>query len=245
MAFSHVLISRPAPEAAELVRLLGDTGLVPVLVPAFDFEPGYAGVEFNRAWPEDKRRLAIFCSPRSVVFGLRQLPAGFLDDAEIAAIGPVTANQLEEAEHTVTIIPEGNFNSESLLGHPALNARPGKALIFSAPGGRQALFAGLQERGWDTEFAHVYRVVPIAPRDDEVRALESANEIVSVWTSGNAIRHLSEALDAYHWKSVTNGTWVVTSERLADLAREYTSGPIFITDGPSNPDIRDCLLRLI
>ena len=245
MAFPHVLISRPAPEAAELTMLLDGTCLAVALIPAFGFEPGYAGVEFNSVWESDFRRLVIFCSPRSVEFGLRQLPAGFLDDVEIAAIGPTTANLLENADHTVTILPEGTFNSESLLEHPALNSEPGKALIFSAPGGRQALFEGLAKRGWDTEFAHVYRVLPLKPDDDVVEGLQDGETVISVWTSANAMQYLSESLDPETWKVVTDGTWVVTSERLAELAQKYASGPVHVTGGPSNLDIRDCLLGLI
>ena len=245
MVFSHVLISRPEPEAVELAGLLKGTPLVPVLLPAFAFEPGFAGLDLGRVWSEGKRRLAIFCSPRAVDFGLRQLPAGFLDDVEIAAIGPATSNALESAGYTVTILPVGEFNSESLLAHPALSSAPGSALVFAAPGGRQALFAGLTERGWDTDFAHVYRSVPVEPEPGVVESLPTGRNILSVWTSANALARHAKNLDPQVWERICEGDFLVTSARLAEIAQSHAPGRVHVTDEPGNIAIRDCILGLI
>jgi len=245
MVFSHVLISRPEPEAAELAGLLKDTKLVPVLLPAFAFEPGFAGLDLSCAWTKGKRRLTIFSSPRAVTFGLRQLPAGFLDDVEIAAIGPATSNELESAGHTVTILPTGEFSSESLLAHPALTGDPGSALIFAAPGGRQLLSEGLAGRGWEVNFAHVYRAVPIKPEPDVIESLPPGENILSVWTSASALAHHAENLDRQVWETICAGDFLVTSARLGDIAQNYAPGRVHVTDGPGNNAIRDCILRLI
>ncbi len=245
MVFSHVLISRPQPEAAELAELIQDTQLVPVFQPAFQFEPGFAGLDFNNAWIKGKRRLVVFCSPRAVEFGLRQLPAGFLDEVEIAAIGPATANGLESGGHTVTILPAEEFNSEALLAHPAMLDAPGKALIFAAPGGRQSLFSGLQEQGWAAEFAHVYRAVPITPGADVIKPLLQSAGVLSVWTSANALSHLATTLDSQVWETICRGAFLVTSERLGEIAERHSPGRVYVTDGPGNSAIRDCILQLI
>ena len=200
MAFSHVLITRPEPQASDLAQWLQGISLVPVLMPAFRFEPGFPGLEFNRAWnsPErpGNRRLAIFSSPRAVEFGLRQLPAGFLDNVEIAAIGPATANLLESAGHSVSILPATEFNSESLLQHPSLAAEPGQALIFTAPGGRQRLFSGLTELRWRAQFAYVYQAIPLEPSRAGVDAILDAGKLLSVWTSANALKASSGSIES-------------------------------------------------
>ena len=245
MVISQVLISRPGPEASELAGMLRHAGLMPVVIPAFNFESDYTGLDFNSSWHGDGRKLVIFCSPRAVEFGLRQLPAGFLDELEIAAIGPATANLLESAGQTVTILPDGEFNSEALLANPALNERAGEALIFAAPGGRQALFSGLKKRSWQVEFAHVYRMVPLAADASAIEALEQDSQIISVWTSAKAMGHLSESLGKKAWENVCRGQFVVTSKRLADLAQAHAPGRVHVTDGPGNTDIMNCIAQLI
>ena len=97
MDYSHVLISRPEPEATELTQMISGLGLEVLSTPAFAFETAYPGTDLGTAWPVGERRLAVFSSSRAVEFGLRQLPAGFLDGVEISAIGPATATALESA----------------------------------------------------------------------------------------------------------------------------------------------------
>jgi uroporphyrinogen-III synthase len=245
MVFSHVLITRPEPEATELADSLAETGLIPVLMPAFRFEPGFAGVDFGQHWRADTRKLVLFCSRRSVEFGLRQLPSDFLDDVEIAAIGPATASLLEAAGHMVTVLPEGDYNSESLLLHPALNSNPGQALIFAAPGGRQALFDGLKDRNWSVDFAHVYRTVPVDHNPEAAKSLQSADGVISVWTSARAMTQLLDSFESETRDSVLSGAFVVISRRLAALAADKVKDRVYVTDGPGNREIVECILKLI
>ena len=248
MAFSHVLITRPGPEAAELAQWLRGTPQKPIMMPAFRFEPGFPGLDFGRAWHSNRqagnRRMVIFCSPRAVEFGLRQLPAGFLDSVEIAAIGPATANFLESAGHAVSMLPAKAFNSESLLQHPSLASKPGQALIFSAPGGRQRLFSGLEQLGWRTHFAHVYQAIPLAPDQAAVKAILEAMTLLSIWTSANSLEQLSGSIESGAWEKVLQGEFLVSSDRLGKIARRYTAGQIHVTDGPGNEALMAAILSL-
>jgi uroporphyrinogen-III synthase len=243
--YSHVLITRPEPESAELERLLEDTGLQVIRLPACRFEPEYPGLDFNTAWQPGMRRLAVFCSTRAVEFGLRQLPAGFLDDVEIAAIGPATARSLEAAGHPVSILPEAGYDSESLLAHPELADEPGTALLFSAPGGRQKLYSALQERGWQVRFAHVYRAVELDPPKQATREILASTRLISTWTSGNALQHLAQALEAAAWERVCAGAFVVISDRLAQQAAGFASGRVLVSEGPGNPQIAAAVRVLV
>jgi len=234
MAETLVLITRPEAEAEQLAAKLQRLKIKTVSIPAFRFEPGFEGTDFAKHWHKDVRRLAIFSSPRAVEFALRQLPSTFFEGAEIAAIGPATAALLESAGYQVPIIPESQFNSESLLEHPALCSKPGSALVFAAPGGRQRLFLGLAALGWKTNFAHVYRAMPLQPGKDQTKALLNSQFILSIWTSANAMEHLAGHLDGTAWERVCRGDFLVTSDRLAKLASHYCKNRIKLASGPGN-----------
>jgi uroporphyrinogen-III synthase len=242
---SHVLITRPEPEAAELAGLLAETGVQVIALPVFTFNPAHPGLDFHDAWPDASRRLAVFCSTRAVEFGLRQLPAGFLEGVEIAAIGPATARQLEAAGHPPSIVPEQAFDSEALLSHPGLAGRPGSALLFAARGGRQKLFVALAERGWQVRFAHVYRPEPLKPAASAIEAIMASRGLVSVWTSGNALQYLAQHMPEAAWARVCAGGFVVISERIAGLAAAYAQGTVVLTRGPGNPEIAAAVKTLL
>lgn len=241
MVKTTVLITRPEAEASLLAGVLRKRGMQTVCIPAFRFESGAAKLNFSRAWDEGSRRLAIFSSPRAVEFGLQQIPAGFLDQVEIAAIGPATSERLQVAGHKASIIPASEFNSESLLEHPALNSKPGCAVIFAAPGGRQRLFLGLAALGWKVQFAHVYLAVPLQPGRAETQTLLQAEHILSLWTSSNAMDHLAGHLDGFAWERICVGDFIVTSKRLAALASHYCKGRITVSNGPGNEALAEAI----
>ncbi len=245
MKFTHLLITRPAPESGQLAEWLAGTGLEIEIMPAYGFEPALPGFDLARAWRSEARRLAIFSSTRAVEFGLRQLPAGFLDGVEVAAIGPATANALATAGHPASIVPEQGFTSEDLLRHPGLATAAGVALIFAAPGGRQTLRQALAKMGWSVRMAMVYRRVELEPAAAQAAVLERAVRLVSVWTSASAVEILQARLPEAAWRNVCQGVCVTTSERLRDRLIAAGAGTVRVTDGPGNEAIRNCILQLI
>lgn len=244
MSSKHVLITRPEPEARLLAVQAEKHGFRPIVAPAMAFRPRAPGVEFNEFWLRDTRKLAIFSSPRAVDFGLRVLPAGFLEGVELAAIGPASANRLEVAGLTADILPGPPYISETLLGHPAITSRPGQAVLFTAPGGRQRLLEGLQELGWAASFAHVYDAVLLDPAPAVEQEVAQSSRMISVWTSSRALAHLAETMESVAWKKVSGGTVVVISERLAAAARKLCPGEVVVAAGPGNDDILATLLAL-
>jgi hypothetical protein len=67
--------------------------------------------------------------------------------------------------------------------------------------------------------------------------LSEAEGIFSVWTSGNAMKALSQRLPPATWFQICQGEWLVISERLKRLARAYGPTQIHLSPGPSNSDI--------
>jgi uroporphyrinogen-III synthase len=245
LKFTHCLITRPETEAVRLAALLSGAGLEVIVLPAYRFEPAVPGFDWTEAWRAAARKLAVFSSTRAVGFGLRQLPAGFLDAVEVAAIGPATADALEQAGHPVSIFPERGFTSEDLLDHPDLARNPGDALIFAAPGGRQALRKGLEAIGWRVRMAMVYRRAERVPPRAQAELVEQAGRLISVWTSASALQILRSALPAGAWRNICRGQCVVTSRRLRNKLMAAGADSVSVTDGPGNDAIRDLILQLI
>jgi uroporphyrinogen-III synthase len=255
--FSHVFISRPRREGEELAAMLTTLGLESVLQPAFDYvacdlrrEDPQGCARFSLAGPSD---LVVFTSPRAVQHGLPQLDRGALARARVLAVGPATAGALEDAGMRVEARANEGFTSEALLealageretGAAEAGAQPRSAFIIAAPGGRQALFEGLQELGWLTSMLMVYRSEPASLEREALAALDDATAVLSVWTSGNAMTALSRRLPAATWLLLCRGPWLVVSERLARLARTFGPSGVHLAAGPGNGALLEAIRGL-
>jgi uroporphyrinogen-III synthase len=254
MSFSHVFISRPRREAEELSRLLQPLGLVPVIQPAFNFFPLDARSSQQEEFLqlEDARpdSLVVFTSPRSVLHGLSQVPRDVLFKARVAAIGPATAKALGDAGIRVTITPATGYTSEALLEtllaeKPDRLAEASRAFIMAAPGGRKKLLEGLTRQGWKSSLIKVYKPEPAELDKQTLAALSDASGILSVWTSANAMKGLSQRLPPATWFQLCQGDWLVISERLQRLARAYGPAHIHLSSGPGNMDLFNSIRGLL
>jgi uroporphyrinogen-III synthase len=251
MPFSHVFLTRPRAQSEELAMSLKALGLQTVVQPAFTYSALGAAAEQPREHDAlaaaGAGDLLLFTSPRAVEHGLAQLPGGVLGRARIGAIGPATARALENAGVRVGVRAAGGYTSEALLETLAAEIRAGdrRAFIMAAPGGRGELARGLKELGWDARTLYVYRSTP-APLDrDALAELESASGILSVWTSGNAMKALSQRLPPASWFRICQGEWLVISDRLQRLARAYGPANVHLAGGPGNPAILSAIRSLL
>ncbi len=234
MRYTHALVSRPRPQLDELAARLEAAGVSPVALPAFRFEAQADRVAADAAWRDRDTRLLIFTSPRAVTFGLPALDTDMLAEARIAAIGPATARALADAGLEPLQASGPRHDSETLLDHLDALLPPGAAVIFAAPGGREALEQGLRSRGWAVRLVPVYRRVAIAPDPAQVARLERADSVVSFWTSTTAMEHLLESLTPMARERVLDGTAIVVSERLAGVARSHGFREVHTAGGASN-----------
>ena len=246
MAVTHILITRPLPEANALAQCIAsETRLTPVQLPAYEFAPIHPGVSLETAGPGDGRRLAIFTSTRAVQFGLRQLPAGFLNDVEIAAVGPATAGALEQHGYHASLVPAEIFSSEGLLDMTEIKASPGHALVFTAPGGRTVLQDSLKALGWVVEVLHVYERKASEFPPEALAQLEGQASIASVWTSEHALRNVFTGLSGPICEALRQGPAVVTSGRLENIASQLGIRGVTVAEGPGNDAILDAIRTLI
>jgi len=245
LVFSHILITRPEPECTLLAESLRDLAAQAVCLPAMGFGPLDARLDAGGTWGGAKRRLAIFVSPRAAAYGLAQLPAGFLDGARVAAIGPATAEALASAGVEVDLVPRGGSTSEELLALPELAAPAGgAAVVFAAPGGREALPVGLGQLGWTVHLALVYERRFLDPDRGAIEALRAASAILSVWTSGVAMEHLLAVLPGPVARQLLAGCFVVASERLARQASELGAAALRVSAGADNDSLARCIRAL-
>lgn len=252
MNVSHAFLTRPRDESTELAARIEPLGLEPVIQPAFHYLPVDAGAE----QPADLAALAgvaqgdllLFTSPRAVEHGLPQVPRDAMGRLRIAAIGPATARALARCGVRTTLQAESGFTSEDLLRTLAqeVKGRTGQAaFILAAPGGRTALAEGLTKLGLATRTLMVYRA-EAEPLDREALArLDSARGVLSVWTSANAMRALSQRLPPATWFRLCQGDWLVISDRLARLARAYGPGAVHLANGPGNDALVSSIRNLL
>jgi len=254
MKFSHVFISRPRQEAEELAAMLAPLGLRAVVQPAFDYVAVDAGREDPGALQslQEARAsdLVVFTSPRAVEHGLPQLTREALLRCRVAAIGPATASALGARGVNVGLKARDGYTSEDLLDElarePAVRAdQPATAWVLAAPGGREALAEGLARLGWRTRTLMVYRPEPSQLDRSALAALEDADAILSVWTSGNAMNALAQRLPPATWFRICSGEWLVISERLKRLARAYGPAHIHLARGPGNGAILAAIRGLL
>ncbi len=246
MRFSHVFVTRPRQESEELEAMLAPLDLQVVVQPAFDFSRRDAASEQPEVLADledDKApHLLIFTSPRAVKFSLAQLPHELIKKQKIAAIGPSTANALSAAGVFVNVRPASGFTSEALLDSLEKDSSgfisPQKsAVILAAPGGRRKMEEGLVGLDWTVQILMVYNRENAELDKQALESLKRAGSILSVWTSGNAMKSLSQRLQPATWFQICGGEWLVISDRLKRLARAYAPTRIHLSPGPTNSEL--------
>jgi len=246
MAFSHILITRPAEESAELASMLSSQPASVLVLPAYAFRA-------CEPFPDQLRRLAdaceansrpivIFTSPRAVGHGLEWISGDMLRNCRVAAIGPTTERLLQAAGVEISLRGRDGYTSEDLLAaipaaEPDAAQEPRDAFILAAPGGRAALADGLRARGYRSNLLLVYERKPAELDADTVADLAGADRVLSIWTSAESIRSLSQRLPGPVWEKLRGGEWMVISERLARVARSYHPARVHLATGPTNQDL--------
>ena len=214
-----VVIPRPAGTAAALARRVRACGGVPLLLPGLSLRgaPNDAAMRGQmRAALGDQ--LLVFTSPAAVRFAAAL--ATLRTRATVLAVGQGTAQALRR--HGVSAQAPSRQDSEGLLDLPAAQTLRGRRVaLIGAPGGRGVLRDRLATGGARLREVQVYRRVP--PRLDRrhiaaVQALpRSARVLLS---SAEALRNLVALLPAPALVRLRAAVAVVSSERLAQAARE-------------------------
>ncbi|QSA96373.1 uroporphyrinogen-III synthase [Methylococcus sp. EFPC2] len=213
-----VVVTRPSEQAENLCRMIDAAGGRAMRLPLLAIEPLGADGAVRLAQAANVDWL-VFVSANAVRYGLEHIPAG--SRPRVAAIGEATRAALERRGWTVDLAPKEQFNSEVLLSQPEWAEMSGqRVLIVRGEGGRELLADTLRTRGAEVEYAEVYRRVRPALELTEFIAWisDGAKGAITI-TSGDALDHLAQALDAPTLERIAEVPMVVVSERLAERAR--------------------------
>lgn len=242
---TQVLITRPLEASQQLAERLVGAGLVPVVMPFYRFSALQPTADFSSAWSGVKgRKLAVFTSPRAVHFGLSLIPQDQSDGLEFAVVGSATGTALKAAGYPQQLQADTGYTSEDLLQIPGLATRPGEAIIFCAPGGREILSSGLSELGWKVTNALVYERVALEPTKEQLDTLSKANKLLSIWTSVSAITIAQQNLPADLWEKILQAPSLVISKRIQHHLKSLGAARVSLSEGPDNDALSKAVKRM-
>jgi uroporphyrinogen-III synthase len=199
LAGRGIVITRPAAQCEELVRLVRSRGGNPIVLPSIEvLEPSDRGRLDAIVDRLDEFDLAIFVSPNAATRGLSAIRARRVvpPKLRVLAVGKGTARELRRQGLTSVLVPDRGADSEALLELPELRAvKALRIVIFRGEGGRALLGETLVARGASVDYAACYRRAK--PRVD-VHALGRARTPGAVHafvvTSSEGLRNLHDML---------------------------------------------------
>jgi len=201
-----VAVTRARAQASALAARLRELGASVLEAPAIRIQP------LDPPLPDLSRYdLVCLTSPNGVRLLFERLHASGADaralaGAQVAAIGPGTAQALREHGLIADVVPE-RFLAEGLL--EALGGTPVKrALVARAAEARDVLIEGLRERGAEVDVLSLYETVAEPLSEEQLSALAGVDYVT--FTSSSTVRYFLAA----------------AAERLPPSARLLSIGPV-------------------
>lgn len=161
LAGRHVVVTRPAGQAAHFATALTGAGAIPVLYPVLEIRDiEDVSPLLDAAIRLDSYDLAVFVSPNAieralaVILPRRAWPAAL----RVAALGKSSERELARHGMHDVISPPLRFDSEALLELPELiDVGDKRVIIFRGDGGREVLGDTLKARGASIDYVTCYR----------------------------------------------------------------------------------------
>jgi len=221
LAGRTVVVTRPARQSAGIATALRELGAHVVEFPSIHIVP-VPQQATDTAIVVDDFDWVIYTSVNAVSFAGRRI--GAPARAQVAAIGPATAQALVRAGIRVAAQPQRSADSEGLLALPVFAAPGGlRILIVRGAGGRDVLKNELAQRGASVEVLELYRRAPETPTPaamaELARVLASGQVVIAV-SSVDVLRALVGMVPAALDASLRAATLVVPGPRVAASARE-------------------------
>ena len=214
-----IAITRPINQAKKLAALIEQAGGTPILFPLIAITPLNDYNQFEAVISEiETYDWAIFISSNAVQNGMpRLVKTGIPSTLQFAAIGPVTATELQSFGVKDVLIPNDRFDSESLLALDEMHAVSNKKiLIVRGVGGRDVLAETLKARGAQVTFAECYQRINPQTNCDLLANLYREKKLHGiVITSSEAMRHLLDLAGDADW--LKHVTLFVNHARITEL----------------------------
>lgn len=159
--------------------------------------------------------------------------------ATLIAIGQKTRRAMEEYADFCLLPHEQS--SEGVLAMPCLTDVAQKAIIIvKGQGGRKNLYQTLTQRGaWVTEQA-VYQREYLPVSASMRQTINTASTIIV--TNGESAKVLLQHIEA---KVLPTISWIVPSQRIADLIKRHGLQSVYISAGASDAALLKCLHQIM
>ncbi len=214
-----IAITRPVDQAKKLAALITEEGGTPVLFPLIEITPLQVYSQFETVISDiASYDWAIFISSNAVQNGMPRLnKQGIPPHLQFAAIGPVTAKELQGFGVANVLVPHNRFDSEALLALPEMHdVKSKKIMIVRGIGGRDVLADSLILRGAQVTFAECYQRINPQTNCDLLAQLYAEKKLHGiVVTSSEAMRHLLTLAGEADW--LRHITLFVNHARIAEL----------------------------
>lgn len=240
----RVLVTRPAAQSGQIVRLLEARGLAALTLPLFQIVPSNDDEALRRRLADARTWDGwIFTS----VNAARRVGALLAGDPHpwpaLYAIGDATARALDQAGRKPVHVPTTGNTSEDLLALPILqDVARSRWLICTGEGGRDVLAPELQRRGASPDRLELYRRVAVEYSEDEVRNAASRCDAI-ICTSGDGVSRLHALVPPDLRPRITSRLLVVPSHRVLELARHLGFTEVRTPSKTSDEALVDCLVR--
>jgi len=251
----HIMVTRPAHQAEQLIALLEQAGAAIYCQPLIEIvaiDNPTRAIEQVKALP--KTDIAIFISQNAVTHGMNLIEkyGGLPANVLTATVGQGSATLLEQRTgRNIDIMPLNEFNSEGLLAHPVLQTVKDKNItIYRGIGGRNLLADTLHERGANVEYAEVYQRNPATIDTAKLAQIWQTKPIDTICiTSGEGLTNLAAKLSENATPEqlradILNCQLIIVNKRLESLAQKhgFKKDPI-ITDTVSDKAIVDAIIK--
>ena len=245
LAGRGVLVTRPRAQAAALCQLIAAAGGRALAFPTIEIEAA-GDRESARRLLAEPADLLFFTSRNAVDYALALFPGGVLPASpRLAAVGKATAEALTAAGRAPDLVPEGRYDSESLLVLPELQDLGGlRALIVRGEGGRPLLGETLRARGAEVAYAEVYRrVLPEVEPAALLAGWERDVHFVTA-TSGEILDNLMRILGEAGRERLLATPLAVVSDRTRLDALRLGFVRVELADRADDPALVQALCRL-
>jgi len=241
LAGVSVVVTRPAMTAGALrrrIRELGGNALsLPGIALRASTDPKAARAALAAASTAD---VVVFVSPAAVKFAYALRPRlRFARGASVCTIGAATAGALARRGVRDVLFPRERQDSDGLLGLVELQKLRGKRVaVIGAPGGRELLAQALRARRARVAEIHVYqRTVPRYTRTQLAALEQTSAPLLTLLTSAEALANLRAHLPLHLFARLAAGELIISSERLAEVARRSLFANVHIATSPSPRDL--------
>jgi uroporphyrinogen III methyltransferase/synthase len=211
LAGKRILITRSRDQSSEFVTRLKNFGAEVIEFPTIEIVPPISWERLDQAIHHLKSYdWIIFTSANGVNFfwqrlkekGKNRLPSSL----KICAIGPATANQLENRKISVDYIPKKYIAEAILKGFEKMVIQGKRILLARAKKARDILPKGLRKMGAQVEVLEAYRtVMPRGRRKRLIELLTDGGIDAITFTSSSTVNHFVEFLKGIDLKKALKG----------------------------------------